>query len=331
MEILYHGTLQADGELPTVVDGIVANKTDGAIMFDASEGQSLSLVNSPFTNNVPGNPGVANRTYELWFQPRNLPSEGEDNRQILYEEGGTTRGLAIYLDGTQDDNPTEANLYVMTTNLAEEIWGGSAGPFETDPEFAVSTKVEAGEIYHLVFVIDKPDDVRADLNGDLIGYLNGEEFGRVDDKVGLWFNHTDAAGIGKPYADTVFHDGVVSGAGGSGLYFYDGVIDEFAIYDGVSLGADEILANYQAGAGSSGSSFQITRVVINAETNSVDVTWTSRSGRTYGVDSTEDLGGQWGELADGVEAGEGSETTYTDTFSEGNPIPRQLYYRIRQE
>ena len=233
---------------PTLVDGIVPASTDGAILFDASEEQSLMLADSPNTNNVPGNPGVINRTYELWFQPRNLPETGEDNRQIIYEEGGTTRGLAIYLDGTEDGDPTEANLYIMTTNLAEEVWGGTTGPFETDPDYAVSTTVQKDQLYHLVFVIDKPDDIREDLNGNLIGYLNGQEFGRVEE-VGVWYNHTDDAGIGGPYADTVFHDGIVSGAGGSGLYHFDGIIDEFAIYDEVSLSAERILEHYQRGSG----------------------------------------------------------------------------------
>ncbi|MGK0184577.1 MAG: hypothetical protein ACI9R3_000350 [Verrucomicrobiales bacterium] len=242
-----HITFQADGELPTIVDSIVPIADDGAVMFDAAEGQSLSIPNSPFTNDTPDNVGVANRTYELWFQPRNLPTTGADNRQIIYEEGGTTRGLAIYLDGTQDDDPTEANLYIMTTNLAEDVWGGTTGPLETDPEFAVSVRVEKGKTYHLVYVIDKPDDVQEDLNGDLIGYLNGVEFGRVDNKVGLWFDHTDAAGIGRPYADTVFHDGIVAGANASGLYFYDGIVDEFAVYEGKSLTAQQIELHYLTG------------------------------------------------------------------------------------
>lgn len=245
-----HAPLESDsGEFPTIVDSIVPTATDGALLFDAAEGQSLSIANSPFTNNVPGNPGVTNRTYEFWFQPRNLPEAGAENRQIIYEEGGTTRGLAIYLDGTQDSDPTEANLYVITTNLAEDVWGGSTGPFEIDEEFAVSVKVEKGQTYHVAFVMDKPDDIQEDLNGDLIGYLNGQEFDRVSERVGLWFNHTDLAGIGRPYADTVFHDGIVSGANASGLYFYDGILDEFAIYDGVSLTAEQIQNHYLTGLG----------------------------------------------------------------------------------
>ena len=231
--------------LPMVVDGIVPNSDDGAIMFDAAESQGLFVPNSPALNVVPGNPGTANRTYELWFQPRNLPVTGRENRQIIFEEGGTTRGISIYLDGTQEADPTEAELYIMTTNLAETPWGGEADPGLIDPDFAINTTVSAGEIYHLVFVIDKPDNIQENLNGDLVAYLNGEEIGRVEDKVGLWYNHTDAIGIGRRYAESVFHDGLVRGA--DPTFFYDGVIDEFAIYDGTSLTADQARLHYLTG------------------------------------------------------------------------------------
>ena len=231
--------------LPMVVDGIVPNSDDGAIMFDAAESQALFVPNSPALNVVPGNPGTANRTYELWFQPRNLPVTGRENRQIIFEEGGTTRGISIYLDGTQEADPTEAELYIMTTNLAETPWGGEADPGLIDPDFAINTTVSAGEIYHLVFVIDKPDNIQENLNGDLVAYLNGEEIGRVEDKVGLWYNHTDAIGIGRRYAESVFHDGLVRGA--DPTFFYDGVIDEFAIYDGTSLTADQARLHYLTG------------------------------------------------------------------------------------
>ena len=241
-----HAELRSDtAVLPMVVDGIVPNSDDGAIMFDAAESQGLLVPNSPALNVVPGNPGTANRTYELWFQPRNLPVTGRENRQIIFEEGGTTRGISIYLDGTQAADPTEAELYIMTTNLAETPWGGEAGPGPTDPDFAINTTVSAGEIYHLVFVIDKPDNIQENLNGDLVAYLNGEEIGRVEDKVGLWYNHTDAIGIGRRYAESVFHDGLVRGA--DPAFFYDGVIDEFAIYDGTSLTADQARLHYLTG------------------------------------------------------------------------------------
>ena len=241
-----HAELRSDtAVLPMVVDGIVPNSDDGAIMFDAAESHGLLVPNSPALNVVPGNPGTANRTYELWFQPRNLPVTGRENRQIIFEEGGRTRGISIYLDGTQAAEPTEAELYIMTTNLAETPWGGEAGPGPTDPDFAINTTVSAGEIYHLVFVIDKPDNIQENLNGDLVAYLNGEEIGRVEDKVGLWYNHSDAIGIGRRYAESVFHDGLVTGE--DPVFSYDGIIDEFAIYDGTSLTDDQARLHYLTG------------------------------------------------------------------------------------
>lgn len=313
-----HARLDAEGDLPMLTDGIVPTADDGAMMFDAGEGQSLFIADSPFTNDTPDNLGVTNRTYELWFQPRNLPETGEDNRQIIYMEGGTTRGLTIYLDGTQDGDPTEADLYVMTTNLAEEAWGGEAGPGATDPDFAVRATVQEGETYHLVYVIDKPDDVRENLNGDLIGYLNGEEFGRVDDKVGLWFDHTDDSGIGGRYGQTVFHDGTITDGP---FYFYDGVVDEFAVYDGRSLTAEQIQNHYLTGIGSDEIPIDefaadAARVAAGAD---LTLSWEVNAFDTLTINN--DVGDVSGNTADGkgsITLQPTASTTYTLHATEGD-------------
>lgn len=313
--------LRADGAFPEIVDGLVPTANDGAMLFDASEGQSLFIADSPATNNVPGNPGVTNRTYELWFQARNLPEPGSDNRQVIYEEGGTTRGLAIYLDGTQEGDPTEAELYIMTTNLAEEVWGGTTGPFTTDPEFAVHTTIQKGQTYHLVFVIDKPDDIRENLNGDMIGYLNGQEFGRVSEKVGVWYNHTDDTGIGRPYADTVFHDGIVSGANGSGLYLFDGIVDEFAIYDGKSLTAEQIQNHYLTGIGSD--EIAIEDFKGDAERiddgGSLELSWTVNQFDTLTIDNgVGDVSGNTSNGEGSITVNPAESTTYVLTATSGD-------------
>ena len=252
----------------TVVPSIVPAATDGALLFDASQSSSVNIPNGPNLNNVPGNPGVENRTYELWFQARNLPEPGAENRQVIYEEGGTTRGTAIYLDGVSD---TEADLYFIMANLAETVWGGSTGPFTIDGSSVISTRINAGETYHVAYVLKDGSD---DLTGSLTAYVNGQEVGRKSG-VGRFFNHTDAIGLGRPMADTLFHDGVVPGANGSGLYLFDGIIDEFTVFDNRALDSSLILAHYEDGlipAATTGGGEPAT-LGISISGSTVTITW----------------------------------------------------------
>ena len=99
-----------------ITERVAVGSPDGAMMFDRGKQQVIFIPDHPATNVTPGNPGTTNRTYELWFQSRNLPTSSDDdavqraNRQIIYEEGGTTRGISIYPDGTQPDNPFKFRL-----------------------------------------------------------------------------------------------------------------------------------------------------------------------------------------------------------------------------
>ena len=216
----------------------------------------------------------------------------------------------------RDSDPTEADLYVMTTNLAEEVWGGSTGPLDADPDFAVSTKVQKGETYHLVYVIDKPDDIQEELNGELIGYLNGEEFGRVNGS-GLWFNHTDDSGIGGRFDQTVFHDGVISGGP---RYYFDGIVDEVAIYAEKSLTAEQVQNHYQAGIGTGETLIEefaadVERVASGGDVN---LSWKVTDFEDLTIDN--DVGDVSGQTADGmgsVTVNPTETTTYTLTAEKG--------------
>lgn len=145
------------------------------------------------------------RTVELVF---NADSD-ISSRQILYEEGGTTNSLAIYIE--------DGRIYF--TGRDAGAWGpvGSAGGgLKYDPIF---TEIEAGETYHAAFVFDFP-------SGTFTGYLNGEEVGQT--AVNATFpQHGANTGIGGLNGGAYFHDGPQNG---QGLNFR-GRIAEVALYN----------------------------------------------------------------------------------------------------
>jgi hypothetical protein len=106
--------------------------------------------------------------------------------------------------------------------------------------------------------------------------------------------------------------------------------NEFRIYSGAmrpeAVGVSN-LAGPDNPPGVSVTQFEITDVQYDPAANTVTLTWNSRAGRTYAVESSENFT-LWSEVADGVESG-GDTTTFTD-----NTIPAgtaERYLRIREE
>lgn len=202
---------------------LVVGDSSSCILFDASRDNYLAIPDHPDIN-IDSGPWKF-KTVELWFKARNLPTNEPlgtgsaadvSQTQVIYEQGGITRGITVYLRGTQPGpNPTEAELWINTLNRAEEAWGGclpvqpddGAGNF-LDPNgnpVAVSTTVSAGETYHLVFVIEGDDSSPTSFNGTIKGYLNGELFGQASG-VHLLYNHTDDVALGARANEAPFHD-----------------------------------------------------------------------------------------------------------------------------
>lgn len=138
----------------------------------------------------------AERTVELVFNADDVTT-----RQVLYEEGGGTNHLGIYLDG--------GNVYVS---------GKDAGDWDA----YLSTGVVVGQTYHITLVLDQP-------NGEMRGYLDGTLFG-TDTTITIPLNsHTGSIAIGAMDNDTYFHDGAGSGDG----YYFNGRISDVALYNSV--------------------------------------------------------------------------------------------------
>ncbi len=205
-----NGSLQ--GNTNFVSNGIIR----GAVYFDGT-GDKIDIGNSHDINDKTpdGNPSFTERTISFWFNVDNtIP------RQVLFEEGGNTRGLDIYIDNGQ--------LYFGGWNTAESGWAGSF----------LSVAVLANTWYHATLVLDGTNVVQADA---FEAYLNGVSIG-TDVGSGLW-DHTGDINFGVSEGTIKYHDGS-SGA----TNYYQGYLDDARIYNSVLTQA-EIQFLYDIGNG----------------------------------------------------------------------------------
>lgn len=129
-----------------------------------------------------------------------------NTRQVIYEQGGSTRGLNFFLDG--------GDLYLNGWNLAETQWGTSN----------VSGAVNANTAYVATMVYDG-------VAGTITGYLNGTILGTVSG-LDLLHAHGDDTGIGGINGSTRFF---TNSSGGND---FTGHIGEVALYNTAINGSD---------------------------------------------------------------------------------------------
>ncbi len=139
---------------------------------------------------------VTERTIELVFR-----ADTTAGRQVLFEEGGGTNAMVIYID--------EGQLYFNVRDGSGTQWG----PFD------ISTNIDAGTTYHAALVMDTAA-------GYVNGYVNGALVGTGSALTTL-SSHSGQIGIGGVDNATYFHDGAVSGNG----YYFDGKISDVAIHN----------------------------------------------------------------------------------------------------
>ncbi|MFT7155620.1 MAG: hypothetical protein ACI8Q1_000622 [Parvicella sp.] len=129
-------------------------------------------------------------------------------RQVIYEQGGTIRGLNIYI--------FNGNVYVGAWNIDND---GDGSPWGFS---SVNTAI-AGSTDNILSFRMKGD---ATSTGEIICSLNGSDFGTIPG-VGYLYQHIGGIGIGGKNNDTYFENGTSSG---DGNYFL-GSISEFIIYN----------------------------------------------------------------------------------------------------
>ncbi|MGF1482726.1 MAG: LamG domain-containing protein [Cyanophyceae cyanobacterium] len=157
----------------------------------------------------------AKRTVSLWFRTRSL---GND-KQVIYEEGGTARGLNIYLH--------EDELYIGGWNKPkqESQWSGT---------YLSTDAIEEDTWHHVALVLDTQAGTAKTQEGGLTAYIDGKQFGQGSASQ-LW-SHDDPTALGAVAGGTQFHDGETQG---NGTEVLEGSLDEVQVYNR-ALSSEEI-------------------------------------------------------------------------------------------
>ncbi len=140
---------------------------------------------------------------------------GDDitTKQVLYEQGGDTRGLNIYISGS--------SIFFSGWNL--NAGDGFGAPWGYN--FA-SVGIATDSEYIATFEYDGDDDLVDDLSGVIRCYINGSLIGTIP-SVGLLYNHGADIGLGDEVNATIYSNG----AGGTETTLptvsFDGEISEF--------------------------------------------------------------------------------------------------------
>lgn len=147
------------------------------------------------------------------------------SRQMVYEQGGSTRGLSLYIEGG------ELYYHIWSNNNdngANSAWGVNS----TTGAFFVASganTIGTNTTYIATFNYEIVSP-----NGTLTGYLNGENIGStvtstpsgVDPR---FYVHGDNGGIGGTIGSTRYHDGV------SSITYFDGAIQELIYFSDAPL------------------------------------------------------------------------------------------------
>jgi hypothetical protein len=195
------GNIIGDPQLVTGLNG-KALKFDGVDDgVHVPDSEFINITNGPFPN----------RTVMAIF---NCADVNKSAKQTVFEEGGRTRGLTIYV--------FEGLVYVGGWNRAEYNW---------DPGSWISSPIGSNEWHAAALVIrDGPDAQEDDvfemwLDGDLVDRAPG----------GQIYNHANDNSIGYTKENNVFHDDDGSGDG----FYFEGIIDEVWILN-QALSGDEL-------------------------------------------------------------------------------------------
>ncbi len=189
------GTIEGN---PQVVDGLKGK----ALQFDGVD----DVIRIPDSPNINSGGPWTNRTVIALFKCDDVTKEG---KQTVYEEGGRTRGLVIYV--------FEGEVYVGG-------WNRSDYTPQWNPGSWISAPISSNQWVAVALVIrdgaagQEEDKFEMWMDGNLIGRAPGAQIN----------GHGDNVGIGATNQNVVFHD---DDGSGSDRDFFGGAVDEIWIFN----------------------------------------------------------------------------------------------------
>lgn len=187
---------------------------NGAIWTNNTPDSSKSALSFDGVNDVVAIPDsekinlaniTKNRTISLWFNAKN----SSNGRQVLYEEGGTTGGINIYLDAGR------LHAGVWDNSTSQKNWTGT---------WLQTQNITSGQWHNVTLTLDNNTK-----DGWVIGYLNGKPF--AGEQSTGWATtlspHSDDIGLGAIRGTSKFHDGKM----GTDNHYFEGLMDNVQIYN----------------------------------------------------------------------------------------------------
>ena len=229
------------------VPSLFPNGIGTAVRLDGSKDQAIRIPDHPLLN-TGGTWPKDEKSWELWIKPESVSTAGP---QVLFEQGGVTRGINIYIQRSSDNVEGETTLYMMAWNRAQTFFGGALNQVGDEGITAVSTTIKENATYHMAFVMN--GDTEGGTEGTLTGYLNGRQFGQVSGVSQLWA-HADDSAFGNLWTASVTHEGNQAGSGGQG---FTGVIDDAALYN-LALTEEQVVAHFEDGFAGAPNKIEIT-------------------------------------------------------------------------
>lgn len=168
--------------------------TSSDINFNPTADFTASATSLTIANNTDFNTATSYTNKGLNIAFRTSTADITD-RQVLYEQGGTNRGIIVYI--------LSGNLHVSAWNRNSD---GTGAPWNNGTNItSVSTAVALDTEYIVTMELDG----NTGITGTLQAYLNGSSFGTISN-VGLLFSDTDGIEFGASDGDTQYADGTNS-------------------------------------------------------------------------------------------------------------------------
>ncbi|CAM3477511.1 VCBS domain-containing protein [Parendozoicomonas haliclonae] len=176
---------------------VSGGRTGNALQLDGT-GDYVSFADSVEINTPTSD--ISARTISLFFQPDSATSLSD--RQVIYEEGGTTNGFIIYIQS----NTLYAGAYSSSTG-----WTGHY--FSTD-----ISNLDTSQWHSIVLSLDASTNT-------MEAWLDGASIGEISNAQAV-ASHASDIRLGGSGDGNLFHDGEQTGA-----FNFNGKIDEVRVYN----------------------------------------------------------------------------------------------------